>query len=205
MKKYAEKSAYAEASANNADAADADAITASQRSALLLDSAASGSGFLPSHSRLQRELGLGERISPSSISLTMSLPMRVHRRVATLNEKALWSEYLRHGRHELLSSELIAALADHIKVTLSAVDIRRLNTRADLNGQRARVIGPRDAKTGRVPVRIEATGETVTARPRNLFDGSGGERWSVAVLTYCISWLKSTTPPTALPSSLLAL
>ena len=100
------------------------------------------------------------------------LPMRIVARDggATQLERSLWRTYEEGGMHELLSREMVAALASRIRGALARVVLHDLGGRDDLNGQRAEVVGPL-TDGGRVPVRVLATGECVRARPRNVFDG----------------------------------
>ena len=98
------------------------------------------------------------------------LPMRVLANKASDFERGLWKAYEARGLHELLSTELLGALAAHVQATLAGAPIRisGLVGRADLNGRRAVILGPSD-QSGRVPVRICATGECVRARRLNVF------------------------------------
>jgi hypothetical protein len=58
------------------------------------------------------------------------LPLRVARQSATALESALWKTYVERGTHELLTKELVAALAKHLRSVLAPVTIRGLQRRA---------------------------------------------------------------------------
>lgn len=118
---------------------------------------------------MERDQEIHRRPPPNN----QRLPLRIlTKEEATDLEKSMWRAYSEHGLHELLNDEYIAALASRIRSTLARCEIRGLSSRADLNGQPATVIGPLDPATGRMPVKVDATGEGVKARPRNLYDGS---------------------------------
>ena len=97
------------------------------------------------------------------------LPLRIVSGEATPAERSCWRAYAASGLHELLSQELIEALAARIKATLAAVTIRGLKQRPELNGEAAMVVGPLHEPSGRVPVRVIATGEHIRAKPQNVF------------------------------------
>ena len=129
---------------------------------------------LPSFANLVAAIGVpSARSTPPA---TARLPMRLvcgaveAPFLVSDAERSLWAAYSANGVHELLSKELIIALAGRIKAAISCVELHGLEGRSDLNGKRALVIGPL-AETGRVPVRVCSSGECVRARPVNVFEG----------------------------------
>ena len=134
---------------------------------------------LPEFSDLARELGvpLTRSHAPSPKS---RLPLRILSGACTATplEKSLWRTHSDGGLHELLSAELISAIASRIRRVVSRVVLHGLASRQDLNGLDAVVLGARDERTGRVPVRVTTSGECVRCKPGNCFhadDGGGGE------------------------------
>ena len=71
--------------------------------------------------------------------------------------------------HEVLSVEVVGAIANRIRRVIARTELHDLKSRLDLNGQAAEVIGPLNERSGRVPVRIDATGETVQCKLANAF------------------------------------
>ena len=157
------------------DAATVDAPPLNALAQTLLDGA-DDTKSLPSFDTLASTLGLpGDHSANASEALpTARLPRRVIDGAASDAERALWRAYSAAGIHELLSCELIDALAAHIKARLGAVVLSGLAGRADLNGLRATVLGP-VLEGGRVPVRVAKTGECVRAKVANVHGGSSGE------------------------------
>jgi ankyrin repeat protein len=96
--------------------------------------------------------------------------MRIVAGDATPAELSLWRTYSTCGFHELHSRDFIDSLASHVKRVVSAVRLHDLKGRPELNGEAATVIGQLEAQSGRVPVRVLATGECLRARPHNVFD-----------------------------------
>ena len=98
------------------------------------------------------------------------LPLRILSGAASSLEKSCWKHAMNDGGlHELLSVELIEAIAKRVRRVLGRIELHGLVGRADLNGQAACVIGPLEKTTGRVPVKVDATGECVRAKLANAF------------------------------------
>ena len=128
---------------------------------------------LPTLESVVAALGLPER-SASPPDAGARLPRRVLAGVADDAERSLWRAYAETGIHEVLSRDLLDALSWRIRRRVAQVTLGGLQGRSDLNGERAVVIGPCDAK-GRVPVRVRSSGECVRARVANAFRRGDGE------------------------------
>ena len=124
---------------------------------------------LPSFDDLVLALGIPKERT-EQLPNNARLPLRIVSKAADHLERSLWATWAANGVHELLSRELVAALADQVRQTVSIVELHGLAGRSDLNGQRAVVIG-RLTNSGRVPVRVCSSGECVRVRPVNVFDG----------------------------------
>lgn len=162
------------------EAATADASPLNDEARALLSSQANTSVPLPPFAVLTAALGVpSERALPSALTPTARLPMRVLGKDAGTEaqaddrERALWREITELGLHELLTAEMVDALADRIRARVSHAVLSGLAGRRDLNGQQATVLGPVDEK-GRIPVRIEATRECVRARAANVHGSAHG-------------------------------
>ena len=128
-----------------------------------------GDSALPPFHELCRALSLPTERSTKPAHVAR-LPLRILSGAASSLEKSLWKHAMHEsGLHELLSAELINAIASRVSRVLGRIELHGLASRADLNGQPASVIGPLDATTGRVPVRVDATGECVRCKPVNAF------------------------------------
>lgn len=93
-----------------------------------------------------------------------------------------------------MTSELVDAIAKYIRERFSHVTLHGLSGRSDLNGLAADVIGPLDEKSGRVPVCVRSTNESIKARPKNVFESGLDQLPHVlelgagnGVLAYCLT------------------
>jgi hypothetical protein len=126
---------------------------------------------LPSFQSLVDALGI-PHMRTANPPTSSRLPLRILSSAAAVavQEKMLWRAYSEGGMHEILSTDLLDALATTVRKALSAVTLHGLSGRSELNGEAAVVLGAVDARTGRVPVRVCATGECVRAKVASVYE-----------------------------------